>query len=493
MAQVGQVVVNRYRLERVIGSGGMGTVYLAKDLRLHNDVALKFLSHTVNTPAMCDRFLLEARVCAQLGQRSKHIVLVTDFGRDADDVPLIVMEYLPGQSLRKCLEAQPLPLLTFLKWTEQICVGLKCAHEGIEIEDSKQRHSVIHCDIKPSNIFVTPNDLLGEWVKILDFGVAKLVGDKHQVGTFNGGTYPYCSPEQLETKPLDPRSDIYSLGIMMFEMLTQQRHLQAITHDYGGWYNAHRYQTPHRMRSLAPDVTVPTRIEELVMQCLAKSPEQRPQSIAEVLGAVRSLLDTQSPDYRPFPISPMPEPSTATTQRASPEPPLLVFPSLPQGQRVLCQPTPPPEQAPALWVKLPHAEIQTIQIYRLYNKIYQGFWSCLPPNHHPMLLWVTAIANQSLGTRLFTHYLNLRTREGYQLIQLLTQTNTYQYLFFDQEEPSGLSHRITRQLTTQEQAEIRKIAVFSLQPSSGTPQQSRAILAAIEQQIRDRMNDNDFS
>lgn len=470
--RIGSLVVTRYLIVQAIAAGGMGQVYLAKDLRLNAPVAVKFLNHTLSSPELCDRFLLEAQICAQLSSSSNHIVLVSDFGLDQDGIPFLVMKYLQGQSLEAYLEAQPVPLPLFLTWMEQICVGLKCAHDGIATGQSEQRYPVIHCDLKPSNVFLEADETLGVLVKILDFGVAQLMQVNTQTG-FVAGTLPYCSPEQLRGDALDPRSDIYSLGIVMFEMLTQQRPIQAMTPDFRGWYAAHHAAVPRQISTLLPHGHMPAALEQLIMACLAVSPCDRPPSIAAILGTIRSLSASGSSHAAiqlPLPTSTMTALNALqTTQK---HPPLLVFPRAVQ-HHLLCQPTPTPERIPALWVKLPHALIQAIQIYRLYNEIRQYFRFCSVPQH-PTMLWATAIANPQLGVRWFTCYLDLSTPAGRDIVFRLPQTRTYQYLFFDAESPHWLSHQITCQLESEAQQQtIQRAAIECLQPAIGSFQSSQ--------------------
>ncbi|MDX2231546.1 MAG: serine/threonine-protein kinase [Leptolyngbyaceae cyanobacterium bins.349] len=502
--RIGDLIVTRYLLMRSLGRGAMGQVYLARDMRLNKYVALKFLVHAPQSQEMCDRFLTEALACAQLGARSNHIVEVTDYGKDAQGIPFLVMEYLEGHSLDQKLKSQPLPLGQFLRFIEQICLGLKCAHEGIEIGNSNQRYPVIHCDLKPSNIFVTPDETWDELVKILDFGVARLMQTNTQ--TVFGGTYRYCSPEQMEGKKvLDPRSDIYSLGIVMFEMLTNRHPRCPRTLDFRGWFDAHCNQPPRRIKTIAPDMQLPSPLENLIMACLEKAPAQRPQSIAEVLGGMRSLSEYQSishPTYQPV------QPSNTLAiaenlnihQTTAEYKQIPVFPTNRQSQNILCQPVSDPSRMPALWVKLPHRHIQTIQIYRLYNKVYQNFLFCQPPEH-PGLLWITAIYNPRVGCRWFTCFLDLSTGVGRELVYLLAGTGTYQYLFFDAEAPHWFSHHIIRRLktdrTVDESALIRQAAIASQLPSAGSPQASyerlKAKYLSLRPEIEKRMSSNEWA
>lgn len=216
-----KLIANRYQLKKIIGRGGMGEVFLADDMLLGGiPVAIKFLSQTVLGDKMQEDFAREARICAALSQQSLHIVRVTDYGVSEKGKPFYVMEYLCGKSLKDLI---PTPLPMFVAICRQICLGLQCAHQGINMDGKV--YPLIHRDIKPANILVIPDPILGQLVKILDFGIAKFLTTKTTTGgsrTFHG-TLPYCSPEQLDGSELDERSDIYSLGVMMYEMLTNQK------------------------------------------------------------------------------------------------------------------------------------------------------------------------------------------------------------------------------------------------------------------------------
>ncbi len=173
-------------------------------------------------------FAREASTSAALSQKSVHIVRAYDYGVSEKGKPFYVMEYLCGKSLKDLI---PLPLPMFVTLSRQICLGLQCAHQGINIDG--KICPLVHRDIKPANILVIPDPILGQLVKILDFGIAKFLNYASKVSTNRGfnGTLPYCSPEQLDGEKLDSRSDIYSLGVMMFEMLTGKKPWQPET-DY---------------------------------------------------------------------------------------------------------------------------------------------------------------------------------------------------------------------------------------------------------------------
>lgn len=287
---LGQKLANRYELMELVGQGAMGKVYRAEDTLLGGViVAVKFLSQTLLTGKMRDRFVQEATTCAQLGQNSIHVVRVTDYGVNDEDIPFYVMEYLQGDSLSILIGHKALPIPRFLSIIRQVCLGLKSAHDGIRIRGYDRPVSIIHRDIKPSNILVTQDPTLGELTKILDFGIAKLMqADTEQTSSFMG-TLAYASPEQMEGKELDNRSDIYSLGILMYQMLTGTLPLRAANHTFGGWYKVHHTAPPRPISDIEPNPNVPKLLEQLVMSCLEKQAENRPQNIVEILQALEPL------------------------------------------------------------------------------------------------------------------------------------------------------------------------------------------------------------
>ncbi|MDX2271776.1 MAG: serine/threonine-protein kinase [Cyanobacteriota bacterium] len=325
-----RLLVQRYRLTQMLGQGAMGRVYLAEDMQLGQvKVAVKLLTHTLGDEKMKLRFEREAKACAYLGQKSLHIVRVNDYGITSDQVPFYVMEYLRGLTLKEILEQGRLPLPRFFRLARQIGLGLKAAHEGIVLEGRTVQ--VIHRDLKPANVLVVADDSLGEMAKLLDFGIAKLIADSGSVSVTNAylGTLAYSSPEQLEGLPLDPRSDIYSLGIMLYQMLSGSLPITPTTDSFPGWYQAHHKRRPKPLTPLVEELSIPAELGELIMACLAKDPASRPQTVQEVV----QRLDTLSVSQPPSPLLvPVVTPPTLATHRL--------------------RPTPPPAPPPALWSRI---------------------------------------------------------------------------------------------------------------------------------------------
>jgi eukaryotic-like serine/threonine-protein kinase len=218
-------VGQRYRIETELGRGGMGRVFVARDLNLDRQVAIKLLSAGAHREDELRRFGQEARAAGSLNH--PNILAVHDVGNCAAG-PYIVSELLKGSTLRERLDGKPLPLKTAVRYTIELAQGLAAAHE----------RGVIHCDIKPENLFVTNEGRL----KILDFGLAKLTGASvvtseaqleslpasTQISAIRG-TIEYMSPEQVHGREADRRSDIFSSGAILYEMLAGQRPFQRQT------------------------------------------------------------------------------------------------------------------------------------------------------------------------------------------------------------------------------------------------------------------------
>lgn len=446
---IGQLLINRYLLAELIGKGSMGYVYRAEDLLLGKvPVAVKFLAQTLLSDRMKTRFAHEARTGAQLGQKSIHIVRVIDYGVNLAEVPFYVMEYLQGESLGDLIRRQPLPLPRFLALIRHVCLGLQCAHQGITVQG--ELGAIIHRDIKPSNILLVQDPGLGELAKILDFGIAKFMSehiDSDQTQSFMG-TPAYCSPEQMEGCELDSRSDIYSLGVMMFEMLTGKLPIQPVTNTIRSWYASHRTSIPHTLKAANPSLNLPQQVEDLVMGCIAKLPRDRPQSVSEILkilkpfephtgatsGATHQLPSTPSLQQQST-LAPSQNSSFSVEETCwqaiwPADKPIaeIVFPQLIRTSQA---------GAAALWVMMPQADIQK----RLLSTRYNQFLCSMSP--HPMVLWITAVYNQTSGPQWLPCYLDLKNSRSRELAGLLGETGYYPLLFFALEKSQQCTNVMT--------------------------------------------------
>jgi serine/threonine protein kinase len=263
--------ISHYKIIEKIGEGGMGEVYLAEDTKLERNVAIKFLpEHLTKDKDNVDRFEREAKAAAALNH--PNIVTIHEIAKE-DDKTFIVMEYVDGESLRVKINEKNLAFEEILNITNQICEGLSEAYKA----------DIVHRDIKPENILI---DSRGR-VKILDFGLAKLKGVSKltkEISTI--GTIHYMSPEQIQGREVDQRSDIWSLGVLLYEMLTGEVPFKG---DYESAIIYTVLNEPIQELSLLQD-DVPDYLKNVVYTALEKQPEKRYQTIEEVLRALKSGL-----------------------------------------------------------------------------------------------------------------------------------------------------------------------------------------------------------
>jgi serine/threonine-protein kinase len=276
--------LDRYRILEKIGVGGMGEVYRARDERLQRDVALKVLPPgTLNTPELRQRFRQEALTLSRLNH--PHVATVHDFDTQGG-VDFLVMEFVPGVSLADRLAQGALPEKETVKLLTQVALALGEAHE----------QGVVHRDLKPGNIMVTPK---GQ-VKVLDFGLAKLVRRDIEISgeltsdiserNIAGGTLPYMSPEQLCGDSVDTRTDIYSFGTVLYEMMTGQRPFRETQAAKMIDVILHQVPVPPR----AVNTRLSAELERIALKCLEKAPENRYQSAVDLTVDLRRLEATAS-------------------------------------------------------------------------------------------------------------------------------------------------------------------------------------------------------
>ena len=279
----GLLVEGKYRVDRILGRGGMGVVVLATHVGLNKRVALKFLDvKDDEAPGEFDRrFALEARVCAKL--KNEHIARVLDVGKWRERIPFMVMDYLEGMDLRAILRGGgALPAKKAIEYALQICEGLAEAHA----------HGIIHRDLKPANIFVTKRHDGSELVKVLDFGISKwsLEGDELSELTRTGvmlGSPKYMSPEQLTGEGIDPRADVWAIGAILYVMLTGRP-----PYDFP--------QTAATLGAIAagspvapPSArvpSVPAALDAVVLRCLVADRDARVQDVGELAGELLEAI-----------------------------------------------------------------------------------------------------------------------------------------------------------------------------------------------------------
>jgi hypothetical protein len=266
------MVVGQYTVTKRLGSGAMGEVFLARDAALDRDVAVKRLLGDLDADTR-RRFLREAQTVAKL--RHPNIVSVHACGADEDGAPYMVMEYIPGPTFKQLIAAEPpLPIASALGYTAQLCAGLACAHEA----------GVIHRDIKPGNLMLDQGDRL----RIVDFGVALVTDASHARASLVAGTLAYMSPEQANGAPVDGRSDIFSAGAVLYEMLARRKAFLRTGDSAAATLKRVVHDDPEPLRTLRPDLS--PEIERIVMTALAKRPEARFADAAAMRLAVEAEL-----------------------------------------------------------------------------------------------------------------------------------------------------------------------------------------------------------
>lgn len=276
---IGATLADRFVIEGTIGTGGMSVVYKAKQLNVDRYVAIKTLLLRVDTkPVFRERFRREIESLCALSH--PNIVTVYDCIIGEDDQPYIIMDYLRGRSLEKLLSDEgPLALPRFVQIFNQVLSALGHAHE----------RGVIHRDIKPGNIVLMDDEM--DFVKVVDFGLARIGRDERKL-TNSGelwGSPPYMSPEQCAGESGDHRSDIYSMGCVMFELLMgvdpfASDNIIALVHK-------HLNDEPPTFSSVNPRTDIPPALEQVVMRALCKNPDDRFQSAGEMRRALLDCLD----------------------------------------------------------------------------------------------------------------------------------------------------------------------------------------------------------
>ncbi|NJK63010.1 MAG: protein kinase [Synechococcaceae cyanobacterium SM2_3_1] len=294
----------RYRLDKCLGGGGMGVVYQAMDLSLGRTVALKLLKSDLGDHEdLRKRFEREITISAALD--SEHIVQVTDHGV-MDDYPFYVMELLRGQSLGDLLRQEGrLSLVRGIRIALQICAGLRVAHKGITLwregATTAECIRVVHRDLKPDNVFLVPHEIMGEMVKLLDFGIAKIRNEQltmtnlTSMGSFLG-TCRYAAPEQWRgDEDIDGRADIYSLGFILYEMFSGTDPF-GLHSDIRGvnptsWLTAHAFTEPTPLRQLSSCQSLPPLLDQIILRCLQKDPADRYATVEDLSLDLQALLD----------------------------------------------------------------------------------------------------------------------------------------------------------------------------------------------------------
>jgi serine/threonine-protein kinase len=331
--------IDRYHILEQLGEGGMAVVYKAYDTRLETDVALKVIRTEVLPPNLLEgalkRFEREAKALARLTH--PNIVKVTDYG-EYEGMPYLVMPHLPGGTLKGRLSGRPMPWQEAVRTLIPVARALDYAH----------RQGMIHRDVKPSNILITAD---GEPM-LTDFGIAKIISEEATMdltGTSaTVGTPEYMAPEQVVSKSVDGRADMYALGVVLYEMVTGRRPFQADTPM--AVLFKHASAPLPRPKDFVPDL--PDEVERVLIKALAKNPDDRYASMKEMSQALENLLAAGGPastSQQPMPVPVIPPVMTELTATRIPEPPVDVHAEEQPGSTASTsvQEGPPPAQVPA--------------------------------------------------------------------------------------------------------------------------------------------------
>jgi serine/threonine protein kinase len=279
----GDLLFGKYRVERVVGSGGMGVVVAARHEQLDQLVAIKFISENAlgHTDA-AQRFLQEARAAAKL--KSEHVIRVLDVGMLESGAPYMIMEFLEGSDLEKVVaQFGPMPPTYALRLFRQACAGLAEAHAA----------GIVHRDLKPQNLFLTHTPDGSPRLKVLDFGISKTpetVGSKARHALTGAtavlGSPLYMAPEQMQSsRDVDARADVWSLGVVLFELLTGRCPFEADT--YAALCMKISTGAPNRLSDLRDDV--PAEVAAIIERCLERDVTKRFANAAEVAEALDAL------------------------------------------------------------------------------------------------------------------------------------------------------------------------------------------------------------
>ncbi len=282
---IGMVIDARYVLESLLGEGGMGVVYLGRHKSLDKRVAIKILKpELAEDRDMLERFFNEARAATSIG--SQHIVDISDFGMLPEGSAYFVMELLDGRSLGAMMdELKMVPTPRLVKIAKQIAQGLQAAHAA----------GIVHRDLKPDNVMLVARGAEPDFVKILDFGIAKVANAASKLTRTGSvfGTPHYMSPEQAAGLSVDSRGDIYALGIILYEMACGK--VPFDSDNYMGILTQHMYKAPPPPRTLVVPNTVSPGLEAIILKSLTKKPEGRYQTMDSLVADLDALSSGVTP------------------------------------------------------------------------------------------------------------------------------------------------------------------------------------------------------
>ncbi|MDJ0693086.1 serine/threonine-protein kinase [Mastigocoleus sp. MO_188.B34] len=443
---IGKLLNNRYLIRDLIGKGKVSRVYLAEDTaKGGTPVAVKILFLNLPNRQIYQSFVQEIFIATQLGLRNNHIVRILGYGltETEDKHPFYVMEYLPGKSLKSLICSRSLNLPKFLNIFHQICLGLQAAHKGVTLQG--KIYPIIHRNIKPENIFITDDLKKSEVVKILDFGIANFLVERSQLELTESLIHnlPYCSPEDIEErKSLDVRSDIYSLGITMYEVLIGKYPFDIKNYNFMSRYEFNNSQNLDIFQGVNPQFDIPQQLKELIVKCLNKDTNLRPKNIDDVIHQIENLHSYSKFDFK-YQVNTLlnnrqislsgendklhSEKSLLREKWPANQPiEKISFPHILSTKEC---------EIPAIMAMLPKKDINR------FTKQSQSVEFIIQKDLYPMLLWVTAIEAPKLDLfGYIPHFLDLKNYNFLKILQLLSNFGYYHLLFFSLENPENCCH-----------------------------------------------------
>jgi eukaryotic-like serine/threonine-protein kinase len=293
--ETGTLLLDRYRIQTLQTQDSISEFFLALDTRFDDmKVLVRAIKHPLSEETVTHLFPSAAQIGAILGHQSPHVVQVMNYGSYNDKIPFYILESSKSKTLKALSTNMPMSTGRFLDLMQQTCLGLASAHSGF-LKDGKSL-SVVHGDLKPTNILVFADSGLGEIAKIMGFGLKDVLAG-HDRTRFMG-TPAYSAPEHFEGKT-STNSDIYSLGVILFLGLTGQLPIKPTGPTLKHWHHAHRQTVPLTIQEVAPKLLLPQSLQVLVMRCLAKNPQERPQGAIEVSEILKDCLLELAPNSDP--------------------------------------------------------------------------------------------------------------------------------------------------------------------------------------------------
>ncbi|KST67254.1 serine/threonine-protein kinase [Mastigocoleus testarum] len=446
---IGKLLNNRYLIRDLIGKGKVSRVYLAEDTaKGGTPVAIKILFFNLANRQIYQSFVQEIFIATQLGLRSNHIIRILGYGltETEDKHPFYVMEYLPGKNLKSSIASRSLTLPKFLNICHQICLGLQSAHKGVTLQG--KIYPIIHRNIKPENIFITDSSKKSGVVKILDFGIANFLVEHSHLKLTESLIHnlPYCSPEDMErNKLLDIRTDIYSLGIIMYEMLFGKHPFDTIDYNFRSRYEVNKFQNIDIFQGVTPQFNIPKALKELIIKCLNKNTEFRPKNIDDVIHQIENIyydsernfkhqtnnlldnrqLSLSGKDYTFHSDKYLLQEKWPSNQPID----KISFPHILKAKEC---------EIPAIMAMLPKRDINK------FTKQSKSVEFIIQKDLYPMLLWVTALEDPKLDLfGYLPHFLDLKNHKFLKILQLLSNFGYYHLLLFSLENPDNCSYIAT--------------------------------------------------